>query len=129
MKIIVSTHQGVIINEETDYILVHNEDGEFGILNNHVPVVAVIKDGYVKITAKEKMSYIYLCGAMFEFHGNNAVVLAQEAKMSDELQDAKNALYFERNKRIEANRKDIMDFSKKEKELRDHVKNAKAGGM
>ena len=129
MKIVVSTHQGVIINEETDYILVHNEDGEFGILNNHVPVVAVIKDGYVKVTYKEKTSYIYLCGAMFEFHANNAVVLAQEAKMSNTIEDAKDALYSERNKRIEANRKDITDFTKKEKELRDHIKNANAGTL
>ena len=66
---------------------------------------------------------------MFEFHGNNAVVLAQEAKLAPTLEEAKNALYNERNKRIEANRKDSADFTKKEKELRDHVKNDKAGGI
>ena len=52
MKIVVSTHQGVVLNNEVDYILVHNEAGEFGILKNHVPVVAVIKEGFIKVTYK-----------------------------------------------------------------------------
>ena len=129
MKIIVSTHQGVVLNEEVDYILVHNEDGEFGILKNHIPVVAVINDGFIKVTSKSIDSFAYLCGAMFEFHENNAVVLAQEAQVADTLHDARNALYSARNKRIEANRKESTDFTKKEKELREHLKNAKAGNL
>ena len=129
MKIVISTHQGVVLNEEIDYILIHNEDGEFGILNNHIPVVAVINDGFIKVTSKEKASYAYLCGAMFEFHENNAVVLAQEAYVAETLNDAKNALYSAREKRIEANKKESVDFTKKEKELREHLKNAKAGEL
>ena len=129
MKIVVSTHQGVVLNEEVDYILVHNEDGEFGILKNHVPVVAVINDGFVKVTSKDKTSYVCLCGAMFEFHENSAVVLAQEASVASELKDAKDGLNSQREKRIEANRKDNVDFTKKENELREHLKNAKAGEL
>ena len=78
MKIIVSTHQGVVLNEETEYILVHNSDGEFGILTNHIPVVTIIDNGYIKTTNKNAIKYVSLCGAIFEFHNNEAVILAQE---------------------------------------------------
>jgi F-type H+-transporting ATPase subunit epsilon len=129
MKIVVSTHQGVVFNEEVDYILIHNEDGEFGILKNHVPVVAVINDGFVKVTSKTKSYFVSLCGAMFEFHENSAVVLAQEAKVADSLKEANELLIYERNKRIESNKKESVDFTKKERELREHLKNAKAGEL
>lgn len=129
MKIVVSTHQGVVLTEEIDYILIHNEDGEFGILKNHIPVVAVINDGFVKVTSSNKTIYTYLCGAMFEFHDNNAVVLAQEAQVASDLETAKNALYNARLKRIEINKKESVDFTKKEKELREHLTNAKAGSL
>ena len=66
---------------------------------------------------------------MFEFHENNAVVLAQEAQVASGLKDAKDGLNSQREKRIKANRKDNVDFTKKENELRQHVKNAKAGEL
>ena len=35
MKIIVSTHQGKLYDEEVDYVVVNNnEDGEFAIMKN-----------------------------------------------------------------------------------------------
>ena len=34
MKVVVSTHQGILYNEEVQYIVVKNTDGEFAILNN-----------------------------------------------------------------------------------------------
>ena len=129
MKIVVSTHQGVVLNNEVDYILVHNEAGEFGILKNHVPVVAVIKEGFIKVTYKDDTTYVSICGAMFEFHNNEAVVLAQEAFVASSLKMAQDGLNSQREKRIEANKKDSVDFTKKEAELREHMKNAKAGEL
>ena len=129
MKIIVSTHQGVVLNEETEYILVHNSDGEFGILTNHIPVVTIIDNGFIKTTNKNATKYVSLCGAIFEFHNNEAVILAQEATYADSLDKAKENLINNRNKRIEANKKDNVDFTKTENELRNHMKTAKAGKL
>ena len=126
MKIIVSTHQGVVLNEETEYILVHNSDGEFGILTNHIPVVTIIDNGYIKTTNKNATKYVSLCGAIFEFHNNEAIILAQEATYANSLNEAKEHLIDNRNKRIEANKKESVDFTKTENELRNHMKTAKA---
>ena len=32
MKIVVSTHQGTLYNEEIDYFTVHKTDGDFGVM-------------------------------------------------------------------------------------------------
>ena len=127
MKIVISTHQGVVLNEETEYILVHNSDGEFGILNNHIPVVTIIDNGFIKTTFNNTTKYVSLCAAIFEFHNNEAVVLAQEASYANSLEQAKEQLLSNRNKRIEANKKESVDFTKTENDLRNHMKTAKAG--
>ena len=129
MKIVISTHQGVVLNEETDYILVHNEDGEFGILNNHVPVVTIINEGFVKIANNNDLKFVSLYGAIFEFHDNEATVLAIEASIANSLEDAKDIMINTRNKRIESNKKESVDFTKTENELRTHMKNAQAGKL
>ena len=129
MKIIVSTHQGVVLNEETEYILVHNSDGEFGILTNHIPVVTIIDNGFIKTTNKNATKYVSLCGAIFEFHNNEAVILAQEATYALSLEEAKEHLISNRNKRIQANKQESVDFTKTENELRNHMKTAKAGKL
>ena len=49
MKIIVSTHQGQLYNEDVDYIVVHNQDGEFAIMKNCLPIISVISLGYIKL--------------------------------------------------------------------------------
>lgn len=129
MKIVVSTHQGVFLKEETDYILVHNSDGEFGILQNHVPLVAIIDNGYIKISFKNNVNYVSLCGAIFEFHNNEAVVLTQEAAHASSLEEAKQLLLKNRQLRMESNKKESLDFTKTENDLKNHMKVAKAGKL
>ena len=129
MKIIILTHQGLVTNEDTDFIQVVSEDANFGILENHIPLVTVINEGYLKYNFDKNEKFVSLCGAIFEFSNNKANVLAQEAQVGADLEDAKTKMIEFRNRRIEINRKESVDFSKKEKELRDHIKNAGAGNL
>ena len=50
MNVVVSTHQGVLYNEEVDYVVVHSDtDGEYACLKDHVPVISVMDTGYIKL--------------------------------------------------------------------------------
>ena len=130
MKIIVSTHQGNLYNEEVDYIVVHNSIcGEFGIMHNHVPVVAVIDEGYVKLVRGNDEYYVVVINGVLEYHDNVATVLSQEAQIGETLEYAKKYLNDIRKERLEKNRKDTTDFTQKEKELRDHLRKANAGKL
>ena len=130
MKIIVSTHQGTIYNEDVDYIVVHSgNDGEFGIMNNHVPVVSILEEGYIKLVRGNDEYYIGVYSGILEFHDNKAMVLVQEAHIGNSPLEAKNYLEEIRKERLNRNKQEVVDFTKKEKELRDHLKNANAGSL
>lgn len=129
MKLIVSTHQGVLYNEEVDYIVVHNQDGEFAIMNDHIPVIAVIDSGFIKLIKQEEAYFIAVTNGILEFHDNVASVLSQEAQIGNNKEDAKAHLEGFRKERLEKNRKEEVDFTQKEKELREHLRASKAGQL
>lgn len=130
MRIIVSTHQGNLYNEEVDYIVVHsNTDGDFGIMENHVPVIAVMEEGYIKLVRDKIELFIVVVSGILEFHDNEATILVQEAHIGRNIESAKQHLDEIRKEKLERNRKEISDFTQKEKELRDHLKRASAGKL
>lgn len=129
MKLIVSTHQGILYDAEVDYVVVHNSDGEFAILKEHVPVIAVLDEGYVKLVQNNEEHFVAITNGILEFHDNVASVLAQEAHMGKSKEEAKQQLENFRKERLNENRKEQVDFTQKEKELREHLKNSKAGQL
>ncbi|MBQ3253271.1 MAG: F0F1 ATP synthase subunit epsilon [Acholeplasmatales bacterium] len=130
MRIVVSTHQGNLYDEEVDYIVVHSDsDGAFGIMENHVPVVSIIDEGYVKLVRGTDEYYIVIISGVLEFHNNMAVVLVQEAHIGQTPEYAKKYLEEIRKERLEKNRQETADFTQKERELREHLKNANAGSL
>lgn len=129
MKLIVSTHQGILYNEEVDYVVVHNADGEFAILKEHIPVIAVMDEGYVKMVKATEEFYIVITNGILEFYDNVASVLAQEAHLGKDKEEAKQQLVEFRKQRLDENRKEQVDFTQKEKELREHLRNSKAGQL
>ncbi len=130
MKVVVSTHQGVVYDEDVDYFVIHDqEDGEYGVFLNHVPVVSVIEEGYIKLVKGEQSVYISLISGIVEFHDNVATVLVQEAHAGSTVEAAKKNLVAVRNERLEMNRKESSDFTKLEKELSENIKKTGAGRL
>ena len=130
MQVVISTHQGNLYNEEVDYVVVHSEtDGGYGIMNNHVPVVSIIDEGYVKLVRGNDQFYVVIVSGVLEFHDNVATILVQEAHIGNTPEYAKEALLEIRKERLEKNRQESVDFTQKEKELRQHLKNANAGNL
>ena len=130
MKIVVSTHQGVIYDEEVEHIVVHDQaDGEYAIYDNHIPVVSVLEEGYVKLVRDNNELYIALVSGVLEFHDNFATVLVQEAHAGNSLEGAKKNLLEIRKERLDKNRQESSDFTKMEKELADNIKKSKAGSL
>lgn len=130
MKIIVSTHQGTLYNDTVDYVVVHStKDGEYGIMENHVPVVSIIEEGYVKLVRDKNEFYVVIFSGILEFHDNVVTVLVQEAHIGEDVASAKKYLLEARAERLEKNRQDSTDFTQKEKELRESIARSKAGHL
>lgn len=129
MIINISTHQGAVLNSEASYIHIHTENLEYGILKNHVPVITIINNGYIRIENNKEQTFILVVGGVFEFHNNEATLLAQEAYAGSSMDEAKAKMEGATNLRKKYNQQETIDFTKKEKELRDHVKNVKASSL
>lgn len=130
MRIIVSTHQGNLYNDVVDYIVVYSESlGSIGIMKNHVPIVTVIDEGYVKLVKDKDEFYVVIVGGILEFHNNEATILVQEAHIGRSPESAKEHLLSIHNERVELNRKEVVDFTKKEQELRENLRKANAGNL
>ena len=130
MRIIVSTHQGNLYNEEVDYVVVHSAtDGEYAIMSDHIPVISVMEEGYIKFVRGNEEYYVVLVSGILEFHDNTVVVLVQEAHIGQNKDSAKAHLEEIRKERMELNKKEAIDFTQKEKELHENIKKAGAGSL
>lgn len=130
MKIVVSTHQGVLYDEEVDYVVVHSDsDGEYAVMKDHVPVVSVMDTGYVKLVRDKDEFYVVIQSGIFKFHDNEAVVLVQEAIIGRTAESAREHLIEIRKERLEKNRQESSDFTQKERELRENIRKSGAGSL
>lgn len=130
MKIVISTHKGVLYNDEIEYFVIKNDEGEFAVLKDHTPLISVISSGYIKIVRETGIDYYYvLVNGLVEFSNNNATVLAQEAINGETYEKAKKELEKIRTERIEVIKRSNLDYTKLEQDLRKNIKASKAGRL
>ena len=130
MRIICSTHQGNVYNDEVDYVVIHNDqEGEFTVMENHVPVVSVMDTGYLKLVRDKDELYVVITSGIFEFHDNVATMLCQEAQIGRSKESASEHLKDLRNERLSQNKKINVDSTLKEQELYENIKNTGAGSL
>lgn len=130
MRIICSTHQGNVYNDEIDYVVVHNDkDGEFTVMTDHVPIVSVMDFGFVKLVRGKDEFYVVITSGIFEFHDNVATVLCQEAQIGKSKDSAYKHLLEFRHERREINKVENTESTKMEQELYENIKNSGAGQL
>lgn len=129
LKLTVVTPHGKIFEGEVDYVVIDGNAGQMGILENHVPVIVPIKEGFLKKVTNEEEYFYYLSGAILEQNNNIITVIAQEANHGKTLEEAKNNFKLMRAEQIQDNRRKLIDFTKLEKDLAKSIKEIKAGSL
>jgi F-type H+-transporting ATPase subunit epsilon len=56
------------------------EDGLFQILNNHAPLVSLLKEGVVEYKSKEGQQQVHITGGVVEVLKNKVILLADGLK-------------------------------------------------
>ncbi len=74
------THDKVVFDEDVSEIYTKGVDGEFGILENHVPVMTALDVGITKVVKDEKPILFTTMGGVFQFKDNNAIILTDMAE-------------------------------------------------
>lgn len=125
----VLTQQGKVLTDDIDFAVVKSQDGEAGILDNHVPIVISVREGHVKLEKGNQTTYLVLEQALVEFRDHVLSILALEAQIGQTLEQAKRAFDTMKKEKLEVTKKENIDFSKLEKELKDNIMKSKAGQL
>lgn len=129
MKLSIVNPRGVVYEGETEYIVVDGNNGQLAILENHIPIVVPIKEGFIKrVNGSEEYHYTIVSG-LLEQSDNVITVIAQEIGEGNTLEDAKNALQKIRDIQKEKNYQTTMDYAKIERDLAKNIQEIKASKL
>lgn len=82
----ITTPEGVVYKEEVDQVTLPTQQGEITVLPNHIPLVAILKPGELKIVKNKEEEYLACAGGYIEvLPGNRVVVLADNAERAKDI--------------------------------------------
>jgi len=123
----VLTQLGETHQDTVEYAVIKNQDGEIAILKDHVPILLHVYDGYIKFVQSKQEIFMVLEQAIVEFKKNELTILALEAQVGKTLEKAQQAFDQRKKDKLELTKKENVDFSKLERELRENIKKSKSG--
>ena len=125
----VLTQEGKTFTDDFEFALIKNQDGELDILKDHIPIILHIYDGYIKFVKTKQEIFVVVEQGVLEFSNNTLTVLALEAQLGPTLERAKHAFDNMKKEKLELTKKENVDFSKLEHELRENIKKGKASEL
>lgn len=128
MKIRVLAQDGLKFSDEIEYAVVQNDLGQIAIMAQHVPVVTSLDmKGYVKLVSGDVTSYLVMNRGSLVFKDSTLSVFALTVQIGKTLEEAQKAFTRAYHDASDLSKKESIDYSKQERELREHVLKAKAG--
>ena len=77
MFVEILTLEEVLFSKEAKSVVVPGESGTFETLNNHAPIISILKKGTIKITdTNNQKTSIELTGGSIEMSNNKVTILA-----------------------------------------------------
>ncbi|MFN9501684.1 MAG: ATP synthase F1 subunit epsilon [Chryseotalea sp.] len=80
MFLVIVTPEKKIFEGEADSAIFPGADGSFQILNNHAPLVSLLKEGQVEYKTKGATQKVNITGGVVEVLHNKVVLLADGVK-------------------------------------------------
>ena len=119
VQVSVVTPDGKVYDGDVDMVSVRTVEGELGILPKHIPLVAPLTVGAVRLKKGSTVEKVAVSGGFVEVRPDQVTILAEAAELPtgidvDRARQAKERA----QKRIESNRQDEIDFKRAELALR-----------
>jgi F-type H+-transporting ATPase subunit epsilon len=127
MKCNITTPNGELFQSECEFVLVHRPEGEFAMMNDHVPLISTVSKGYIKIRHEQTETFVALVGGVVEMKDNTITIIAQSAATAANKEQAEEHLQSLQNSMEEENRRMNKEFAINEVELARSIKKAKGG--
>ncbi|MTH54012.1 F0F1 ATP synthase subunit epsilon [Bacillus mangrovi] len=85
VQVNVVTPDGPVYDAEVEMVSVKAQSGELGILPGHIPMVAPLKIGAVRLKKGGSTELVAVSGGFIEVRPDNVTILAQSAEASEDI--------------------------------------------
>ena len=77
--------EGDVLKEDVEFVVLPGGSGELGILPNHTPLIAGLDAGVLRYTLNGVIKLVAISGGFVEVVDNSAIVLADTAEPSENI--------------------------------------------
>ncbi|MGG5255180.1 F0F1 ATP synthase subunit epsilon [Neobacillus sp. SM06] len=85
IKVSVVTPDGPVFDSDVEMVSTKAKSGELGILPGHIPLVAPLEIGAVRLKKAGKTELIALSGGLLEVRPDQVTILAQAAELATDI--------------------------------------------
>ena len=110
VKLIVVTPKGELVNDEFNIVVAKSDQGEVGILQNRLPIILKITDGFVRAEKEKENVCVAISNGILDNVNSVVTVVAEEAWAGETVEDAKAKLIEYRNIMKQSNRINKIDL-------------------
>ncbi|MBM4761528.1 F0F1 ATP synthase subunit epsilon [Bacillus sp. B15-48] len=119
VKVNVVTPDGPVYESDVEMVSTKAQTGELGILPGHIPMVAPLEIGAVRLKNGGNTDYVAVSGGFLEVRPDKVTVLAQTAERSEDIDLDRAVRAKERaEKRLREKQQENVDFTRAELALR-----------
>ncbi|TVP80934.1 MAG: F0F1 ATP synthase subunit epsilon, partial [Alkalicoccus sp.] len=115
MQTYVVTPDGTVFEGQSHMVSVKTISGELGILPGHLPLVAPLAIGAIRIKQENQLHLIALSGGFMEVRQNEVNILAESAELPSDIDITRARAAKERaERRLEQAKQENIDFHRAE---------------
>ncbi|HET7521797.1 MAG TPA: F0F1 ATP synthase subunit epsilon [Bacillales bacterium] len=92
LQVDIVTPDGKVYDGEVNMVIARTTDGEIGVLPQHMPLVAPLKIGVVRLREEDKTEYAAVGGGFIEVTPDHVTILAEAAELRGNI-DLERALH------------------------------------
>ncbi|HLG26459.1 MAG TPA: F0F1 ATP synthase subunit epsilon [Paenisporosarcina sp.] len=119
IKVNIVTPDGPVYDSEVNMIIANTTSGEIGVLPGHIPMVAPLKVGAIRLKKEGQLDIVAVSGGFIEVRPDQVSILAQSAEVSStiDLDRAKEAVK-RAEERLNLSQQGDVDFKRAELSLK-----------
>jgi F-type H+-transporting ATPase subunit epsilon len=107
------TPERKVYSDDVDMVIVRGNQGELGIMPNHIPLVTPLEVAPIVIKKGDQEHLVAVSGGFVEVRKDKVVVLAESAELPEQIDVARAAGSKERaERRLNDNKEDEFDFKR-----------------
>jgi F-type H+-transporting ATPase subunit epsilon len=115
IKVSVVTPDGPVYDSDVEMVITKAQSGELGILPGHIPMVAPLNIGAVRLKKDGKTEFVAVSGGFLEVRPDQVTILAQSAEVASEIDVERAVKAKERaEQRMKGQHVENMDFRRAE---------------